>query len=55
MIVETPRGSAVKLKYEPELKAFTISRAMPLGVLDWTNVLSPRGLLWRSPPRHVSG
>jgi inorganic pyrophosphatase len=38
MIVETPRGSAVKLKYEPELKAFTISRAMPLGVtypFDW--------------------
>jgi inorganic pyrophosphatase len=38
MIVETPRGSAVKLKYEPELKAFTISRSMPLGVtypFDW--------------------
>jgi inorganic pyrophosphatase len=38
MIVETPRGSAVKLKYEPGLKAFTISRAMPLGVtypFDW--------------------
>jgi inorganic pyrophosphatase len=38
MIVETPRGSAVKLKYEAEFRTFTISRSMPLGItypFDW--------------------
>jgi inorganic pyrophosphatase len=38
MIVETPRGSAVKLKYEPKLKAFTVARSLPVGVtypFDW--------------------
>ena len=28
MVVETPRGSNIKLEYEPELRAFTVSRAL---------------------------
>ena len=38
IVVETPRGSCLKLSYEPSLKAFTVSRALPLGVtypFDW--------------------
>jgi inorganic pyrophosphatase len=38
MIVETPRGSNIKLKYEPSLGLFTVSRALPLGLnypFDW--------------------
>jgi inorganic pyrophosphatase len=38
MVVETPRGAAVKLKYEPEMRAFTVSRALSLGIaypFDW--------------------
>ena len=31
MVVETPRGSAVKLKYEPKTKVFTVSRSLVLG------------------------
>ena len=29
MVVETPRGSNIKLEYEPKLRAFTVSR-LPL-------------------------
>ena len=32
MIVETPRGSAVKLKYDLKLKIFTVSKSLPLGL-----------------------
>src|SRR5204863_454587 len=35
---ETPRGSNIKLDYEPEMRAFTVSRALPLGLVypyDW--------------------
>jgi inorganic pyrophosphatase len=38
MVVETPRGAGVKLKYEPTLEAFTVARALALGVtypFDW--------------------
>ena len=41
MIVETPRGSNIKLEYEPGLGAFTVSRALPLGLVG----LPPRTLL----------
>jgi inorganic pyrophosphatase len=38
MIVETPRGSTVKLRYDPDLQLFTVLRALALGVaypFDW--------------------
>lgn len=38
VVVEAPRGSNLKLKYEPRWEAMTISRPLPLGVsfpFDW--------------------
>jgi inorganic pyrophosphatase len=38
VVVETPRGSALKLKYEPTWDAMTVVRPLPLGVqypYDW--------------------
>ena len=32
VVVETPRGSAYKYKYEPELGTFTLSRVLPQGM-----------------------
>lgn len=38
VVVETPRGSTLKLKYEPQWETMTVSRPLPLGVAypyDW--------------------
>jgi inorganic pyrophosphatase len=46
MVVETPRGSNIKLEYEPELHAFTVSRALPLGLVypyDWGFIPGTKG------------
>ncbi len=38
VIVESPRGSSLKLAYEPKLRLFSVSRELPLGLaypFDW--------------------
>jgi inorganic pyrophosphatase len=38
VVVEAPRGSCLKLEFDPRLRLFTISRELPLGVaypFDW--------------------
>lgn len=38
VVVEAPRGSTVKLKYDPELRVMSVSRPLPLGLAypyDW--------------------
>jgi inorganic pyrophosphatase len=45
VVVEAPRGSALKLKYEPRWQVMSISRPLPLGVtfpFDWGFVPSTR-------------
>jgi inorganic pyrophosphatase len=61
VIVESPRGSTLKLKYVPQWEAMSISRPLPLGVtfpFDWGFVPSTQGedgdpldamLLWDVP------
>ena len=46
VVIETPRGSAVKFTYEPRWQAMSISRPLPLGVAypcDWGFVPSTQG------------
>src|SRR4051812_43893048 len=46
VVVETPRGSAAKLEFDPELRVFTLSKSLILGLTypyDWGFIPSTRG------------
>jgi inorganic pyrophosphatase len=46
VVVEAPRGSSLKLKYEPKWEAMSVSRPLPLGLsfpYDWGFVPSTEG------------
>src|SRR5215831_3941193 len=46
VVVETPRGSAAKLEFDPDLQVFTLSKALILGLTypyDWGFIPSTKG------------
>jgi inorganic pyrophosphatase len=46
VVIETPRGSAAKLEFDPELQAFTLSKPLMLGLSyphDWGFIPSTKG------------
>jgi len=46
VVIESPRGATTKLKFDPELEAFTLARPLPLGMSyphDWGFVPGTRG------------
>jgi inorganic pyrophosphatase len=46
VVVESPRGSTLKLKFDPDLNAMSISRPLPLGIsfpFDWGFIPSTQG------------
>src|SRR2546423_13697377 len=46
VVVETPRGSAAKLEFDPELQTFTLSKSLMLGLsypYDWGFIPSTKG------------
>ena len=46
VVVETPRGSAAKLEFDPALQAFTLSKSLMLGLTypyDWGFIPSTQG------------
>jgi len=46
VVVETPRGTAAELEFDPELQAFTLSKSLMLGLsypYDWGFIPSTKG------------
>lgn len=46
VVVESPRGSSLKLEYVPDVELFQVSRSLPLGMVypfDWGFVPGTRG------------
>jgi inorganic pyrophosphatase len=46
VVVESPKGATLKLKYDPHLEAMSVSRPLPVGLtfpFDWGFVPSTRG------------